>query len=167
MRRQQVSVVHNVHHILIVSIILLPARPGQGCVRLKAQISNLLPTNCIAEPVQIACCPLSEAYRSLGNLVLTCTIPGKCNSNPHSAKRFPDHIVCPRGFLPRGLSDACQLSYCVCPESVVNGRRLTTLNRSGHSPKSYGLPFNTQSRHSVAGYLLSLVRRQASLEFNR
>jgi len=40
-------------------------------------------------------------------------IPKSHNSNPHSATVYPNCVAASRGFLPRGLSDACPLSPCV------------------------------------------------------
>jgi hypothetical protein len=51
-------------------------------------------------------------------------------SNPHSRRRPPRAALRSRGFLPRGLSDACPLSGAVRPRPrpTCGGRRRIALN---------------------------------------
>jgi hypothetical protein len=57
-------------------------------------------------------------------------------SNPHSRRRRPRPARRSRGFLPRGLSDACPLNGALRsrPRPTCGGRRRITLNGPGLPP---------------------------------
>ena len=54
-----------------------------------------------------------DEHEQLSDEQLFYPAPKSQNSNPHSTIAFHDGGVTSRGFLPRGLSDACPLSTCV------------------------------------------------------